>query len=103
MRPLNAVFNQCLLKNLLIEDAVSILRGLKERYELHHGIPIKDQALVNAVMLSAKYIPDRFLPDKAIDLVDEAASMVKMAINSQPEEIDKLIAKFVNWKLKRLH
>ncbi len=72
------------------EDALSILRGLKERYELHHGIRIKDQALVKAVQLADKYIPDRFLPDKAIDLMDEAASMVKMAIDSKPEEIDKL-------------
>lgn len=72
------------------EDAISILRGLKERYELHHGIRIKDQALVDAVNLSAKYIPDRYLPDKAIDLIDEAAAMVKMSIDSHPAEIDKL-------------
>ena len=72
------------------EDALSILRGLKERYELHHGIRIKDQALVSAVMLSDKNIPDRFLPDKAIDLVDEAASMVRMSIDSQPEALDRL-------------
>jgi ATP-dependent Clp protease ATP-binding subunit ClpB len=72
------------------EDALSILRGLKERYELHHGIRIKDQALVSAVTLSDKNIPDRFLPDKAIDLIDEAASMVRMSIDSQPEELDRL-------------
>ncbi len=72
------------------EDALSILRGLKEKYELHHGIRIKDQALVSAVLLSDKNIPDRFLPDKAIDLVDEAASMVRMSIDSQPEALDKL-------------
>ena len=72
------------------EDALSILRGLKERYELHHGIRIKDQALVAAVQLAHKNIADRFLPDKAIDLVDEAASMVRMSIDSQPEELDKL-------------
>ncbi len=72
------------------EDTLSILRGLKEKYELHHGIRIKDQALVSAVALSVKNIPDRFLPDKAIDLVDEAASMVRMSIDSQPEELDKL-------------
>jgi ATP-dependent Clp protease ATP-binding subunit ClpB len=75
------------------EDALSILRGLKERYELHHGIRIKDQALVAAVNLSDKNIADRFLPDKAIDLMDEAASMVKMSIDSQPEELDKLTRK----------
>ena len=73
-----------------VEDALSILRGLKDRYELFHKIRIKDQALVNAVQLSSKYIPDRFLPDKAIDLIDEAAATVKMSIDSQPEEIDRL-------------
>ncbi len=96
-------FQKVLVEEPTIEDAISILRGLKERYELHHGIHIKDQALVDAVLLSAKYIPDRFLPDKAIDLIDEAASMVKMSIDSQPEAIDKLIAKSGNWKLKKLH
>ncbi|MFI5332894.1 MAG: ATP-dependent Clp protease ATP-binding subunit [Candidatus Babeliales bacterium] len=83
-------FQKVLVEEPTVEDAISILRGLKERYELHHGIRIKDQALVDAVVLSAKYIPDRFLPDKAIDLVDEAAAMVKMSIDSQPESIDKL-------------
>lgn len=83
-------FQKVFVEEPTIDDAISILRGLKERYELHHGIHIKDQALVNAVKLSAKYINDRFLPDKAIDLVDEAASMIKMAIDSKPEEIDKL-------------
>ncbi len=72
------------------DDAISILRGLKERFELHHGIKIKDQALIDAVLLSEKNIADRFLPDKAIDLVDEAAAMVKMSIDSQPEAIDRL-------------
>lgn len=83
-------FQKVYVEEPSVEDAISILRGLKERYELHHGIRIKDQALVNAVKLAAKYINDRFLPDKAIDLVDEAASMIKMAIDSKPEEIDKL-------------
>lgn len=83
-------FHKVLVEEPSIEDAISILRGLKERYELHHRIHIKDQALVDAVMLSSKYIPDRFLPDKAIDLVDEAAAMIKMAIDSHPEVIDKL-------------
>ena len=71
-----------------IEDAVSILRGLKERYELHHGVRIKDAALVEAVQLSQRYISDRFLPDKAVDLMDEAASSVRMQIDSRPLEID---------------
>lgn len=83
-------FQKVLVEEPSTDDAISILRGLKERYELHHGIHIKDQALVDAVNLSSKYIPDRFLPDKAIDLVDEAAAMIKMSIDSHPEEIDKL-------------
>lgn len=83
-------FQRVLIEEPSLEDALSIMRGLKERFELHHGIRIKDQALVDAVNLSSKYIPDRFLPDKAIDLVDEAAAMIKMSIDSQPEAIDKL-------------
>ena len=71
------------------EDAISILRGLKERFEIHHGIRIKDQALIDAVTLSERNITDRYLPDKAIDLIDEAAAMVKMSIDSQPEALDK--------------
>lgn len=82
-------FQKVLVEEPSLQDAISILRGLKERYELHHGIRIKDQALVKAVQLSARMIPDRFLPDKAIDLVDEAASMIKMAIDSKPETIDQ--------------
>jgi ATP-dependent Clp protease ATP-binding subunit ClpB len=83
-------FQKVLVEEPSVDDAISILRGLKERFELHHGIRIKDQALVDAVLLSTKNIPDRFLPDKAIDLVDEAAAMVKMSIDSHPEDIDKL-------------
>jgi len=83
-------FQKVLVTEPSVEDAISILRGLKERYELHHGIRIKDQALVDAVKLSARYIPDRFLPDKAIDLIDEAAAMVKMSIDAHPEKIDHL-------------
>lgn len=83
-------FQRVIVPEPTTEDAISILRGLKERFELHHGIRIKDQALVNAVKLSEKNIADRFLPDKAIDLVDEAAAMVKMSIDSQPEALDKL-------------
>lgn len=83
-------FQRVLVEEPSLEDALSIMRGLKERFEVHHGIRIKDQALVDAVLLSSKYIPDRFLPDKAIDLVDEAAAMIKMSIDSQPEAIDKL-------------
>jgi len=83
-------FQRVLVEEPSLEDALSIMRGLKERFELHHGIRIKDQALIDAVNLSSKYIPDRFLPDKAIDLVDEAAAMIKMTIDSQPETLDKL-------------
>jgi len=83
-------FQKVLVSEPTAEDALSILRGLKERYELHHGIRIKDQALVDAVDLSTRYIADRFLPDKAIDLIDEAAAMIRMNIDSQPETIDKL-------------
>lgn len=83
-------FQPVLVEEPSVSDAISILRGIKERYELHHGVTIKDQALITAVNLSAKYIPDRFLPDKAIDLIDEAAAMVKMSLDSQPETLDKL-------------
>ncbi len=83
-------FQKVVVPEPTVQDAISILRGLKERLELHHGIRIKDQALVDAVHLSEKNIADRFLPDKAIDLVDEAAAMVKMTIDSQPEALDKL-------------
>lgn len=95
-------FQKVLVEEPSIEDAISILRGLKERYEMHHGIRIKDQALVDAVILSAKYIPDRFLPDKAIDLVDEAAAMVKMSIDSQPESIDKLQRKIRQLEIEKV-
>jgi ATP-dependent Clp protease ATP-binding subunit ClpB len=95
-------FQQVLVEEPTIEDAISILRGLKERYELHHGIHIKDQALISAVQLSAKNIPDRFLPDKAIDLVDEAASMVRMSIDSAPQEIDQLERKIRQLEIEKV-
>lgn len=95
-------FQIVLVEEPTIEDAISILRGLKERYELHHGIRIKDQALVDAVLLSAKNIPDRFLPDKAIDLIDEAASKVKMAIDSQPETLDQLERKIRQLEIEKV-
>src|SRR5262249_37609356 len=72
-----------------VEDTIAILRGLKERYEVHHGIRIKDSALVAAAMLSNRYIADRHLPDKAIDLIDEAASRLRMEIDSMPVELDE--------------
>jgi ATP-dependent Clp protease ATP-binding subunit ClpB len=73
-----------------VEDTISILRGIKEKYELHHGVRISDAALVAAAQLSNRYITDRFLPDKAIDLVDEAASRLRMEVDSKPEELDAL-------------
>lgn len=95
-------FQKVLVPEPSVEDAVSILRGLKERYELHHGIRITDQALVDAVLLSDKNIPDRFLPDKAIDLIDEAASMVKMSIDSHPIEIDQLERKIRQLEIEKV-
>ncbi|GAB3994317.1 hypothetical protein GCM10029992_08340 [Glycomyces albus] len=83
-------FQQVYVGEPSIEDTVAILRGLKERYEVHHGVRITDSALVAASQLSARYIPDRFLPDKAIDLVDEAASRLRIEIDSRPEEIDEV-------------
>src|SRR3569833_971037 len=83
------------------EDTISILRGLKEKYELHHGIRISDSAIVAASTLSNRYIADRFLPDKAIDLIDEAASRVRMAVDSKPEELDELDRRVVQQKIER--
>lgn len=94
-------FQKVFVTEPTVEDAISILRGLKEKYELHHGIRITDQALVNAAQLSAKNIPDRFLPDKAIDLIDEAASMVKMAIDSKPESLDRMERKIRQLEIEK--
>lgn len=95
-------FQKVLVEEPSVEDTISILRGLKERYELHHGIRIKDQALVKAAMLSARMIQDRFLPDKAIDLIDEAAAMVKMNADSKPEEMDKLDRKIRQLEIEKV-
>ena len=84
-----------------VEDTISILRGLKEKYELHHGVRITDSALVAAATLSNRYITDRFLPDKAIDLVDEAASRLKMQIDSKPEELDRIDRELMQLKIER--
>ncbi len=85
-----------------VMDTISILRGLKERYEVHHGVRIADTALVAAAMLSQRYISDRFLPDKAIDLVDEAAAKLKMEITSKPEELDEIDRKILQREMERL-
>ncbi len=84
-----------------VEDTVSILRGLKEKYELHHGVRIQDAALVAAATLSNRYITDRFLPDKAIDLVDEAASRLRMQVDSKPEELDEIDRRTIQLKIER--
>ena len=84
-----------------VEDTISILRGLKEKYELHHGVRITDGALVAAATLSNRYITDRFLPDKAIDLMDEAASRIRMEVESKPEEIETLDRRILRLKIER--
>ncbi|MBT7800543.1 MAG: ATP-dependent chaperone ClpB [Tateyamaria sp.] len=83
-------FQPVVVEEPSVEDTISILRGIKEKYELHHGVRISDSALVSAATLSSRYITDRFLPDKAIDLVDEAASRLRMEVDSKPEELDAL-------------
>src|SRR6478672_11940567 len=84
-----------------VEDTISILRGIKEKYELHHGVRITDAAIVAAATLANRYITDRFLPDKAIDLMDEAASRLRMAVDSKPEELDELDRRIVQLKIER--
>lgn len=82
------------------ESAISILRGIKEKYETHHKVRIKDEAIIGAVELSERYITNRFLPDKAIDLMDEAASKLRMEINSKPEELDVLDRKIMQLEIE---
>ncbi len=95
-------FQQVYVDQPSVADTVSILRGLKERYEVHHGVKIADSALVAAAALSTRYISDRFLPDKAIDLVDEAAAKLKMEITSKPEELDEVDRKILQLEMERL-
>lgn len=95
-------FQQVYIDQPSVEDAISILRGLKERYEVHHGVKISDSALVAAATLSTRYISDRFLPDKAIDLVDEAAAKLKMEITSKPEELDEIDRKILQLEMEKL-
>jgi len=94
-------FQPVFINEPTVEDTISILRGLKEKYELHHGVRITDSALVSAATLSNRYITDRFLPDKAIDLVDEAASRLKMEIDSKPEELDRIDRDLMQMKIER--
>jgi ATP-dependent Clp protease ATP-binding subunit ClpB len=94
-------FQQVYCKEPNVEDTIAILRGLKERYEVHHGVRIRDEALVAAAMLSDRYITSRFLPDKAIDLVDEAASRLKMEIESQPTELDQTERRILQMNIEK--
>jgi len=94
-------FQPVMVSEPTVEDTVSILRGLKERYEMHHRVRITDGAIVAAATLSNRYISDRFLPDKAIDLIDEAASRLRMAIDSKPEQIDEVDRRVIQLKIER--
>jgi ATP-dependent Clp protease ATP-binding subunit ClpB len=94
-------FQKVLVEEPTVEDTIAILRGLKERYEVHHGVEITDPAIVSAATLSHRYITDRQLPDKAIDLVDEAASRIRMEIDSKPESMDKLDRRLIQLKIER--
>ncbi|MGB8077149.1 MAG: Clp protease N-terminal domain-containing protein, partial [Gallionella sp.] len=94
-------FQKVLVEEPSVESTIAILRGLQERYELHHGVEITDPAIVAAAELSNRYITDRFLPDKAIDLIDEAAARVKMEIDSKPEVMDKLDRRLIQLKIER--
>jgi len=94
-------FQQVLVDQPTVEDTISILRGLKERYEIHHGVRIKDVALIAAATLSQRYISDRFLPDKAIDLMDEAASKLRVEINSMPAEMDEMSRRILQLQIEK--
>ncbi len=94
-------FQKVLVGEPTVEDTIAILRGLQEKYELHHGVDITDPAIVAAAELSQRYITDRFLPDKAIDLIDEAAARLKMEIDSKPESMDKLFRRLIQLKIER--
>lgn len=94
-------FQKIIVDEPVVEDTIAILRGLKERYELHHGVSITDPAIVAAATLSHRYITDRQLPDKAIDLIDEAASQIRMEIDSKPESMDKLERRLIQLKIER--
>lgn len=94
-------FQPVLVKEPTVEDTIGILRGLKERYEVHHGVRIKDSALIAAATLSHRYIADRFLPDKAVDLIDEAASRLRIELDSMPAEIDEVERRIVQLQIER--
>ena len=100
-RALERRFQPVLVDQPSVEDTISILRGLRERYEVHHGVRIKDAALVTAAVLSHRYITDRFLPDKAIDLVDEAAAKLRTEIESMPTELDEVSRRVMQLEIER--
>src|SRR5438093_1273240 len=93
-------FQPVMVEEPTVEDAISILRGLRERYELHHGVRIQDNALVAAAVLSHRYITDRFLPDKAIDLVDEACALIRTEIESLPQELDEITRRIMQLEIE---
>ncbi len=101
MQPWNGGFSRSMSHQPSVEDTIAILRGLKERYEVHHGVKIKDSAIIAAAMLSHRYISDRFLPDKAVDLIDEAASRLRIEIDSVPMEIDEVQRKMMQLEIER--
>ncbi len=94
-------FQIVMVMNLLLRDTISILRGLKEKIEMYHGVRISDSAIVSAATLSNRYIADRQLPDKAIDLIDEAAAMIRTEIDSMPAELDELTRKSMQLEIER--
>lgn len=94
------VFQPVMVDEPTVEDTISILRGLKDRYEVFHGVKITDSALVTAAVLSNRYITDRFLPDKAIDLVDEACAMIKTELDSMPAELDEQNRKIMQLEIE---
>ena len=93
-------FQQVIVREPSVEDTISILRGLKERFELHHGVRIHDRAIVAAAELSNRYITERFLPDKAIDLVDEACAMIRTEIDSMPQELDEVTRRVMQLEIE---
>ena len=94
-------FQKVMIEEPNYEDAISILRGIKEKYENHHKVQIKDEAIIASIDLSKRYITERFLPDKAIDLIDEAASKLRMEINSKPEELDEIDRKIMQLEIEK--
>ena len=101
MPHLSVVSKKSFVDEPSVEDTIAILRGLKERYEIHHHVDITDPAIVAAATLSHRYISDRQLPDKAIDLIDEAASSIRMEIDSKPEPLDRLERRIIQLKLEQ--